>query len=94
MEKSPKVPLYRLWVAVLTWFCRDKTLFLTHVIIASLLGVFVGMHCPPVHPAFLVFIEHPGGLYFKTGTTIAGFQSRVGCLFFLVSYSDLSTSVD
>lgn len=28
-----------------------------------------------------------GGLYFKTGITIAGFQSRVGCLFFLVSHS-------
>lgn len=26
----------------------------------------------------------PGGLYYKTGITIAGFQSRVGCLFFLV----------
>lgn len=26
-----------------------------------------------------------GGLYFDTGITIAGFQSRVGCLFFLVS---------
>lgn len=25
-----------------------------------------------------------GGLYFNTGVTIAGFQSRVGCLFFLV----------
>lgn len=25
-----------------------------------------------------------GGLYFHTGITIAGFQSRVGCLFFLV----------
>jgi hypothetical protein len=45
---------------------RDKTLFLTHVGVASILGVFVG------------------GLYFHTGVTIAGFQSRVGCLFFLV----------
>ncbi|KAG8971508.1 hypothetical protein FRB90_010475, partial [Tulasnella sp. 427] len=26
-----------------------------------------------------------GGLYYKTGVTIAGFQSRVGCLFFLGS---------
>ena len=26
-----------------------------------------------------------GGLYFNTDITIAGFQSRVGCLFFLVS---------
>jgi hypothetical protein len=25
-----------------------------------------------------------GGLYYHTGITIAGFQSRVGCLFFLV----------
>ncbi|KAF8579482.1 hypothetical protein K439DRAFT_1654569 [Ramaria rubella] len=54
---------------------RDKTLFLTHIVIASVLGVFVG------------------GLYFKTGITIAGFQSRVGCLFFLgalIAFSSLS----
>ncbi|KAG6840616.1 hypothetical protein C0991_005515 [Blastosporella zonata] len=44
---------------------RDKTLFFTHVAVASVLGVFCG------------------GLYYKTDTTIAGFQSRVGCLFFL-----------
>ncbi|KAJ6488152.1 hypothetical protein C8R47DRAFT_1276684 [Mycena vitilis] len=44
---------------------RDKTLFFTHVVISSLLGVFCG-------------------LYFQTGITIAGFQSRIGCLFFLV----------
>ncbi|KAG9052708.1 hypothetical protein FS842_009354 [Serendipita sp. 407] len=34
-----------------------------------------------------------GGLYFNTGITIAGFQSRVGCLFFLgslLSFSALS----
>ncbi|KIM28831.1 hypothetical protein M408DRAFT_68953 [Serendipita vermifera MAFF 305830] len=34
-----------------------------------------------------------GGLYFKTGITIAGFQSRIGCLFFLgslLSFSALS----
>ncbi|KIJ63345.1 hypothetical protein HYDPIDRAFT_41184 [Hydnomerulius pinastri MD-312] len=34
-----------------------------------------------------------GGLYFHTGTTIAGFQSRVGCLFFLgslIAFSSLS----
>jgi len=34
-----------------------------------------------------------GGLYYKTGITIAGFQSRVGCLFFLgslLSFSALS----
>ncbi|KAF8531632.1 ABC-2 type transporter-domain-containing protein [Gautieria morchelliformis] len=54
---------------------RDKTLFVTHVTIACVLGVFVG------------------GLYFNTGTTIAGFQSRVGCLFFLgalIAFSSLS----
>ena len=45
---------------------RDKTLFLAHVAVASVLGVFCG------------------GLYFDTDITIAGFQSRVGCLFFLV----------
>ncbi|KAF9228833.1 hypothetical protein BS17DRAFT_772564 [Gyrodon lividus] len=34
-----------------------------------------------------------GGLYFHTGVTIAGFQSRVGCLFFLgslIAFSSLS----
>ncbi|KZT59752.1 hypothetical protein CALCODRAFT_515854 [Calocera cornea HHB12733] len=34
-----------------------------------------------------------GGLYYKTGITIAGFQSRIGCLFFLgslLSFSALS----
>jgi len=46
--------------------CRDPTLFVAHMGIACILGVFCG------------------GLYFKTGITIAGFQSRVGCLFFLV----------
>ncbi|KAF5386697.1 hypothetical protein D9615_001976 [Tricholomella constricta] len=54
---------------------RDKTLFFTHVVVSSILGVFCG------------------GLYFKTDTTIAGFQSRVGCLFFLgalVAFSSLS----
>ncbi|TFY53547.1 hypothetical protein EVG20_g10067, partial [Dentipellis fragilis] len=54
---------------------RDKTLFFTHVAIASVLGVFCG------------------GLYFHTGTSIAGFQSRVGCLFFLgalIAFSSLS----
>jgi hypothetical protein len=29
-----------------------------------------------------------GGLYFQTGVTIAGFQSRVGVLFFLVRLSE------
>ncbi|KAF8810062.1 hypothetical protein BYT27DRAFT_7135337 [Phlegmacium glaucopus] len=54
---------------------RDKTLFVTHVAVASILGVFCG------------------GLYFNTNTTIAGFQSRVGCLFFLgalIAFSSLS----
>ncbi|RDX52876.1 ABC transporter [Lentinus brumalis] len=54
---------------------RDKTLFLAHVAVASVLGVFCG------------------GLYFKTDLTIAGFQSRVGCLFFLgalIAFSSLS----
>lgn len=32
-----------------------------------------------------------GGLYYQTGVTIAGFQARVGCLFFLVrSYDRLA----
>ncbi|KAJ7684484.1 hypothetical protein DFH06DRAFT_1073176 [Mycena polygramma] len=54
---------------------RDKTLFFTHVVVSSLLGVFCG------------------GLYFQTGITIAGFQSRIGCLFFLgalIAFSSLS----
>ncbi|KAL5533512.1 hypothetical protein ACEPAF_5288 [Sanghuangporus sanghuang] len=54
---------------------RDKTLFVTHVSISCILGVFCG------------------GLYFSTGITISGFQSRVGCLFFLgalVAFSSLS----
>jgi len=55
---------------------RDKTLFVTHVGVAAILGVFCG------------------GLYYKTGLTIAGFQSRVGCLFFLgalIAFSSLSS---
>ncbi|KAF9533605.1 hypothetical protein CPB83DRAFT_783282 [Crepidotus variabilis] len=54
---------------------RDKTLFLTHIVVSALLGVFCG------------------GLYYKTDITIAGFQSRVGCLFFLgalIAFSALS----
>ncbi|EEB93915.1 hypothetical protein MPER_07365, partial [Moniliophthora perniciosa FA553] len=54
---------------------RDKSLFLTHVAVACILGVFCG------------------GLYYQTGITIAGFQSRVGCLFFLgalIAFSSLS----
>ncbi|EPQ58693.1 hypothetical protein GLOTRDRAFT_115012 [Gloeophyllum trabeum ATCC 11539] len=54
---------------------RDKSLFITHVAVASVLGVFCG------------------GLYYQTGTSIAGFQSRVGCLFFLgalIAFSSLS----
>lgn len=54
---------------------RDKTLFLTHTVVAAVLGVFCG------------------GLYYKTGIDIAGFQSRIGCLFFLgslLAFSSLS----
>ncbi|KAL0572574.1 hypothetical protein V5O48_009394 [Marasmius crinis-equi] len=54
---------------------RDKTLFLAHIAVASVLGVFCG------------------GLYWQTDQTIAGFQSRVGCLFFLgalTAFSSLS----
>ncbi|KDQ18610.1 hypothetical protein BOTBODRAFT_28990 [Botryobasidium botryosum FD-172 SS1] len=54
---------------------RDKSLFLAHTILASILGVFCG------------------GLYYHTGIDIAGFQSRVGCLFFLgslLAFSSLS----
>jgi ABC-type multidrug transport system ATPase subunit/ABC-type multidrug transport system permease subunit len=54
---------------------RDKTLFVTHLVVACILGVLCG------------------GLYFRTNTTIAGFQSRVGCLFFLgalIAFSSLS----
>lgn len=32
-----------------------------------------------------------GGLYFDTGITISGFQSRVGCLFFLVRSFDVGS---
>jgi len=31
-----------------------------------------------------------GGLYFHTNLTIAGFQSRIGCLFFLVRLEQTS----
>ncbi|KAF6758758.1 ABC transporter [Ephemerocybe angulata] len=54
---------------------RDKTLFLAHVLVSAVLGVFCG------------------GLYYQTGVTISGFQSRVGCLFFLgalIAFSALS----
>ncbi|KAF7298507.1 ABC transporter protein [Mycena kentingensis (nom. inval.)] len=54
---------------------RDKSLFITHVAVAAVLGVFCG------------------GLYYQTGVSIAGFQSRVGCLFFLgalIAFSSLS----
>ncbi|KAF9009506.1 hypothetical protein BDQ17DRAFT_1348227 [Cyathus striatus] len=54
---------------------RDHTLFLTHIGVSCILGVFCG------------------GLYFNTDITIAGFQSRVGCLFFLgalIAFSSLS----
>ncbi|KAF9654055.1 hypothetical protein BDM02DRAFT_3158815 [Thelephora ganbajun] len=54
---------------------RDKSLFLAHLLVSAVLGVFCG------------------GLYFNTGITIAGFQSRVGGLFFLgalIAFSTLS----
>ncbi|KAF9036796.1 hypothetical protein BJ165DRAFT_1506079 [Panaeolus papilionaceus] len=54
---------------------RDRSLFLTHLVVSAILGVFCG------------------GLYFDTDITIAGFQSRVGCLFFLgalIAFSSLS----
>lgn len=67
---------------------RDKTLFLTHVIVATLLGIFCGKF---FYLLWFNISEIPlGGLYFHTGITIAGFQSRVGCLFFLVSPDSLS----
>lgn len=68
------LPVFR--CSQLTLGCRDKTLLITHVAIAAVLGVFCG------------------GLYYKTGITIAGFQSRVGCLFFLgalIAFSSLSS---
>lgn len=55
---------------------RDRTLFVTHIVLSAILGVFCG------------------GLYFNTGITIAGFQSRIGCLFFLgalIAFSALSS---
>ncbi|KAJ6451483.1 hypothetical protein C8R47DRAFT_1084061 [Mycena vitilis] len=63
---------------------RDKTLFFTHVVVParSLLWIMV-----------LLLTLDLGGLYFQTGITIAGFQSRVGCLFFLgalIVFSSLS----
>jgi ABC-type uncharacterized transport system YnjBCD ATPase subunit len=64
---------------------RDKTLFFTHVGVASVLGVFCGTYFHHKHAVDSFIHTLPGGLYFHTNTTIAGFQSRVGCLFFLVS---------
>lgn len=71
--------------------CRDKTLFFAHVGISCVLGVFCGMSLISLHRLSLCdvvgltkIIDASGGLYFDTGLTIAGFQSRVGCLFFLV----------
>ncbi|KAJ3570120.1 hypothetical protein NP233_g4613 [Leucocoprinus birnbaumii] len=54
---------------------RDKSLFITHLAVSCVLGVFCG------------------GLYYQTNESIAGFQSRVGCLFFLgalIAFSSLS----
>jgi ABC-type multidrug transport system ATPase subunit/ABC-type multidrug transport system permease subunit len=54
---------------------RDKTLLITHVLMAAITGVFAG------------------GLYYNVSLTIAGFQNRVGSLFFLgalISFTSLS----
>lgn len=58
-------------------------MFLTHIVIACVLGVFVGKLILFICFCTLAHINI-GGLYFKTGDSIAGFQSRIGCLFFLV----------
>ena len=45
MEESQKVQFTHVYSCCwLSIDFRDKTLFLTHVVIASLLGVFVGMY--------------------------------------------------
>ncbi|RUS20021.1 hypothetical protein BC937DRAFT_86556 [Endogone sp. FLAS-F59071] len=46
---------------------RNKALLFTHVIVAIVLGVFIG------------------GLYYQSPVSIAGFQNRIGCLFFLLA---------
>lgn len=54
---------------------RDKTLFVAHFLLFSVVGLFAG------------------GLYFQVDLTIAGFQNRVGSLFFLgtlIAFSSLS----
>lgn len=71
------------------WLVRDKTLFFAHVGISCVLGVFCGVSPHSTSPYYdlaglITILDMPGGLYFNTGLTIAGFQSRVGCLFFLV----------
>lgn len=78
---------------ILTHDVRDKTLFLTHVAVASVLGVFCGAYLYRNYSLDVALIHQLiGGLYFDTGTSIAGFQSRVGCLFFLVNPHMLSFS--
>jgi hypothetical protein len=54
---------------------RKKTLLLSHIMLAIVLGVYCG------------------GLYFQTGDSIGGFQSRIGSLFFqgaLIAFTSLS----
>ena len=65
---------------------RDKSLFLAHFFVAAILGVFCG-RLRPSHVVGWLNCRQTGGLYFHTGISIAGFQSRVGCLFFLVRIS-------
>ena len=76
---------------VLKFLRRDKSLFLTHVLVSTILGVFCGGYLVNEIEFFPCSAESfTGGLYYKTGITIAGFQSRVGCLFFLVGILFLS----
>ncbi|KAH0830148.1 ABC-2 type transporter-domain-containing protein [Lanmaoa asiatica] len=72
---------------------RDKSLFFTHLIISAILGVFCGAPTENILQYLVLRIVVLGGLYFQTGLTIAGFQSRIGCLFFLgslIAFSSLS----
>jgi hypothetical protein len=64
---------------------RDKTLFLAHLCVAFALGILCGKSQFRICYILLNSLHIiSGGLYFRTATTIAGFQSRIGCLFFLV----------
>ena len=75
------------------WFKGGyKTTFLTQ------LEVLSGREWKVLRRDYSLFLAHfaiscvlgvfVGGLYYHTDITIAGFQSRVGCLFFLVSSRD------